>query len=180
MSRIGKRPISVPDGVILNIGEDGTVDIKGPKGSLSHKVHDGIRVGLEGRQITLSPIRENKELKSLWGLNRTLLANMVVGVTTGFKKTLEIVGVGYKAELKHDTIHLSLGYSHPVMFELPEGIKTTIERQSIITLEGIDKYTVGETAARIRQLRKPDRYKGKGIRYQGERLKLKESKKATK
>lgn len=180
MSRIGKQPIRIPNGVRAEIGEGGLVSVSGPKGSLTHKLHDGLTAKIEDGCITIIPLTDDRKHRALWGLNRTLVSNMVEGVHSGFRKGLEIVGVGYRAEVKEEGLQLSLGFSHPCIFKLPPGIKANVERQVFISLEGIDKHLVGETAARIRRIRPPDSYKGKGVRYQGERLKLKESKKSAK
>jgi len=180
MSRIGKNPILLPEGVRAEIMDGGMVHVTGPKGALSHKLHEGVAAKLVGNTLQVFPTQESRKHRALWGLNRTLVANMVEGVHRGFRKGLEIVGVGYRAEVREDGLHVSVGYSHPVVFRLPDGIRATVERQVYISLEGVDKYLVGETAARIRRVRPPDSYKGKGIRYQGEVLKLKESKKSAK
>lgn len=180
MSRIGKNPILLPDGVRAEISDGGMVHVTGPKGSLSRQLQEGIVAKLVGNTLHVSPTQESRRHKALWGLSRTLVANMVEGVHRGFRKSLEIVGVGYRAEMRESDLHVVVGYSHPVTFKLPEGVRASVERQAYISLEGVDKYLVGETAARIRRIRPPDSYKGKGIRYQGEALKLKESKKSAK
>jgi len=174
MSRIGKMPISVPSGVDVAI-DDQVVTVKGPKGTLSHAVADPIRVA-KGDDGTLEVRRPDDERlsRSLHGLSRTLIANMVTGVTQGYEKRLEIVGVGYRVLSRGpSSIELNLGFSHPVMFEAPEGVTFTVESPTRLVVSGIDKQLVGEVAANIRKLRKPEPYKGKGIRYAGEQIRRK-------
>ncbi|GIW47346.1 MAG: 50S ribosomal protein L6 [Deltaproteobacteria bacterium] len=177
MSRIGRKPVAIPNGVKVEL-RDGFIEIAGPKGRLSRSLPSGIRVRVEGNEIFVERESEEKKIKALHGLTRALISNMVTGVTEGFTKSLDIVGVGYRAELLgKDTLKLSLGYSKPVEFSLPQGISVTVEeRGTRVLIHGIDKELVGETAARIRRLRPPDSYKGKGIRYTGEILKLKPGK----
>ena len=177
MSRIGIKPIQIPKGVAVET-RNGTVEVKGAKGKLSRRIPQGIKTEIDSGTIKVKRTNELKSTKALHGLTRSLLANMVTGVTEGFSVTLEIVGVGYKAELAgKNGITLSLGYSKPIQFSLPEGISAEIEeRGTRVIIRGIDKGEVGETAARIRKLRKPDSYKGKGVRYLGEALKLKPGK----
>jgi len=175
MSRIGKLPIPVPSGVDVAI--DGQlVTVKGPKGSLSHTVAEPISVSQEDG--TLSVVRPDDERgsKSLHGLSRTLIANMVTGVTAGYSKTLEIVGTGYRVTAKGNDLEFALGYSHPVVVPAPDGISFRVETPTRFAVEGIDKQKVGEVAANIRKLRKPDPYKGKGVRYQGEVIRRKAGK----
>jgi large subunit ribosomal protein L6 len=167
MSRVGKLPIHVPPGVTVNHQED-RVTIHGPKGTLERIIHPKIEISVNGNIITVTPRDLSHEARALWGLTRALLNNMVVGVNQGFRKELEIVGVGYRVEHKGNTLVLSLGYSHPVEFELPRGIEAKVEKQTRITLQGIDKELVGQTAAKVRSFRRPEPYKGKGIRYLGE------------
>lgn len=167
MSRIGKVPVVIPTGVTVQVGE-GNLTVSGKKGKLSRTVPAHVAVNVAGDRAVVSIDSEDR--RNLYGMYRTLLANMVKGVTDGFTKTLEIVGVGYKAEAKKGALQLSLGYSHPVVFPLPEGISAEVETNTVIKIGGIDKELVGETAARIRSLRKPDVYKLKGVRYRGERL----------
>jgi large subunit ribosomal protein L6 len=167
MSRIGKVPVVIPTGVTVQI-DDGNMTVSGKKGKLSRRVPTHVAVSVTGDRAVVSVDSEGRG--NLYGMYRTLLANMVKGVTDGFTKTLEIVGVGYKAEAKKGALQLSLGYSHPVVFPLPEGISAEVETNTVIKVAGIDKELVGETAARIRALRKPDVYKLKGVRYRGERL----------
>ena len=172
MSRIGRSPITVPGGVDVSI--DGqTVTVKGPKGTLSQTVAEPIEVSLEDGVISVSRPNDIQKVRGLHGLTRTLINNMVVGVTDGYKKTLVIQGVGYRVVAKGKNLEFSLGYSHPIMVEAPEGITFNVERPTLFSIEGIDKQKVGEVAANIRKLRKPDPYKGKGVRYQGEQIRRK-------
>jgi large subunit ribosomal protein L6 len=174
MSRIGKLPITVPSGVDVAI-EGQNVTVKGPKGQLSHTVADPITIG-RNDDGTIEVVRPNDERqsKALHGLSRTLVANMVTGVTTGYEKKLEIVGVGYRVLSKGPAqVELQLGYSHPVFFDAPEGVTFVVETTTRLTVQGIDKQQVGEVAANIRKLRKPEPYKGKGIRYAGEQIRRK-------
>jgi len=173
MSRIGNKIISVPSGVKIQI-KDGLVDVQGPKGKMSVKVPRGIV--FEQKDGTLVAKREAEEFRALHGLARALVANAVTGVTTGFKKDLDIVGVGYRAEVKGKNVVLALGYSHPIEFPIPEGIQVAIEKQTHMTVTGADKNQVGQVAANLRRLRPPDPYKQKGVRITGERLKKKAGK----
>ena len=172
MSRIGRLPIPVPSGVDVAI-EGQAVSVKGPKGALSLTVAEPIRVAKEDGQLKVSRPNDEGPVRALHGLSRTLVANMVTGVTTGFSKTLEIVGVGYRVTAKGKNLEFALGFSHPVVIEPPEGITFRVEAPTRFVVEGIDKQLVGETSARIRKLRKPDPYKGKGVRYQGEVIRRK-------
>jgi large subunit ribosomal protein L6 len=174
MSRIGKKPIPVPKGVQINL-RDGLVEVKGPKGQLSQSLPPGVTMVLEDGQIVTS-VGEAREQRKFHGLGRTLVANAVQGVSEGFKRELDIVGVGYRAEVKGRDVHFALGYSHPVIFPLPQGIDVAIEKQTHVTVTGIDKQLVGQVAANMRSLRKPDPYKQKGVRYTGEVLKKKAGK----
>ena len=174
MSRIGKKPIPVPKGVQINL-RDGLVEVKGPKGQLSQSLPPGVTMALEDGQIVAS-VGEAREQRKFHGLGRTLVANAVQGVSEGFKRELDIVGVGYRAEVKGRDVHFALGYSHPVIFPLPQGIDVAIEKQTHVTVTGIDKQLVGQVAANMRSLRKPDPYKQKGVRYTGEVLKKKAGK----
>jgi large subunit ribosomal protein L6 len=174
MSRIGKKPIPVPKGVQVNL-KDGLVEVKGPKGQLSQSLPPGVSVVLEDGQIVAS-VGEAREQRKFHGLGRTLVANAVQGVSQGFKRELDIVGVGYRAEVKGRDVHFALGYSHPVVFPLPQGIDVAIDKQTHVTVTGIDKQLVGQVAANMRSLRKPDPYKQKGVRYTGEVLKKKAGK----
>jgi len=172
MSRIGRLPITVPSGVDVRI--DGQrVSVKGPKGELSHTVAEPIQVTLEDGKVTVTRPDDVNVNRALHGLTRSLINNMVVGVTEGFRKTLEIQGVGYRVVARGQNLEFSLGYSHPIVVEPPEGISFTVERPTSLVVEGIDKQKVGEVAANIRKLRKPDPYKGKGVRYQGEQIRRK-------
>lgn len=177
MSRIGKQPITVPSGVEVQIKES-DISVKGPKGTLSQRLHDHVSVKFADGVVVVSVTDEqNKDDRALWGLFQRLINNMVVGVTKGFDKKLEINGVGYKAALSAKGLTLSLGYSHPVDFPLPQGVQAVVEKNTI-TLSGIDKQQVGEVAARIRALRKPEPYKGKGIKYSDEVIRRKAGKAA--
>jgi large subunit ribosomal protein L6 len=176
MSRIGKYPVPVPSGVDVTI--DGqTVTVKGPKGTLSHAVAEPISVSRNDEGgIAVSRPDDERLSKSLHGLSRTLIANMVTGVTAGYSKTLEIVGTGYRVTAKGSDLEFALGFSHPVLIKAPEGISFRVETPTRFAVEGIDKQKVGEVAANIRKLRKPDPYKGKGVRYQGEVIRRKAGK----
>src|SRR5512134_558605 len=167
MSRIGKKPVAIPAGVKVEIG-DGELTVTGKKGKIRRPIPG--KVSVEVKEGTATVGVTDDGARNLFGMYRTLLSNMVLGVTEGFTKTLEIVGVGYKAEKKARALQLTLGYSHPVPFPLPEGIDAELESPTVIKVTGTDKELVGETAARIRRLRSPDVYKNKGIRYRGERL----------
>ena len=171
MSRIGKKPISLPDAVKVQI-EQADIAVTGPKGTLRHSVPEGITVEQTDTELVVNRASDNRTHRALHGLTRSLIANMVEGVSAGFKKQLEIVGVGYKAEKTGNVLNLSLGLSHPVEFPEPDGISIDVDKQ-IITVEGIDKCLVGQTAAQIRKFRKPDVYKGKGVRYVGETVRRK-------
>ncbi len=176
MSRIGRKPITVPVGVKVNL-KDGLVLVEGGKGKLSWDIPQGINAKLEDDNLLVERDNDEKRLKALHGLTRSLISNMVTGVSDGFKITLEIIGVGYRVEPQGKGLKFSLGYSNPIDYTLPEGISSTIEeRGTRLILEGIDKQLLGETAARIRKLRPPDAYKGKGVRYSDEQLRLKPGK----
>ncbi len=175
MSRIGRRPVTVPKGVTVTV-QGQTVTAKGPKGELSRTVHPEMQLALAGETLTVSRPSEEPRHKALHGLTRTLLQNMVDGVAKGFLKTLEIQGVGYKAEAKPAGLQLALGFSHPVMYPTPAGIKFTVDNNTVVKIEGPDKELVGQVAAEIRSLRKPEPYKGKGVRYQGEAVRRKAGK----
>ena len=176
MSRIGKKPIAIPKGVEVRLEGDQLI-IKGPKGELSLSVHPDVKLDMEGDSISVSVVDETRESRSIHGLFRVLIDNMVTGVTKGFEKVLEIVGVGYRAELKGRTAVFNLGYSHPIDFPLPEGISATIEK-NIIKLSGIDKDLLGYTASKIRSFRPPEPYKGKGVKYVEEYIQRKAGKTA--
>lgn len=170
MSRIGKAPIAVPSGVDIAIA-DGTVTVKGPKGSLHRAIPGAISVRQEESTLIVERPNDERMNRSLHGLTRTLVNNMVLGVTQGFQKELEIIGVGYRAEaVNPTTLRLNLGFSHPVLMEAPEGITFEVPTQTRVIVKGIDKEVVGQVAANIRAVRKPEPYKGKGVRYQGERV----------
>ena len=173
MSRIGRKPIAVPSAVKVQIGP-AMIDVQGPKGKLSIRVPQGIR--FEQKDGTLTALRESDEQRALHGLARALVANAVRGVTEGFKKELDIVGVGYRAEVKGKNVVFALGYSHPIEFPIPEGLQIAVEKQTRIVVSGADRARVGQAAADIRGLRPPDPYKQKGIRLVGERLKKKAGK----
>lgn len=175
MSRIGKQPLQLPQGVTVGI-QEGTVMVKGPKGELQRILHPHVTIQQEGNTITVGVLRpDDRHDRALWGLWRVLLANMVQGVSVGFTKSLEVHGVGYRAALQGSTLTLHLGFSHPIILELPPGIEAKVEK-NILHLHGIDKELLGETAARIRTFRKPEPYKGKGIRYVGEVVRRKAGK----
>lgn len=176
MSRIGKQPISIPENVEVKVDNDFVI-AKGPKGELKNQIRPEIKVEIEGKNIKFTPIIFNKGTQALWGTYRSLIANMIQGVTEGFEKKLEIQGVGYRANLEDKDLVLSLGYSHPIAVKVPQGIEFKVEK-NIITVSGIDKQLVGQIAAEIREKRKPEPYKGKGIRYQGEVVRRKAGKKA--
>ena len=169
MSRIGKLPVAIPSGVKISL-DGNMMTVTGPKGSLSQPLHERMTIAVETDQIKVSRPSESKQDSALHGLTRALINNMVMGVTAGFKKDLEINGVGYRAEISGKTLTLSLGYSHPVVYELPEGISVEIEKQTKLSVSGIDKQLVGSAAAKIRSFRKPEPYKGKGIKYADERI----------
>jgi len=177
MSRIGKKPIPIPAGVKVNVS-NGTVSAEGPKGKLSQPVPSGLSASIEANVLVISRAGDDRRARALHGLTRALVANMVSGVKDGFERKLDIVGIGYRAQMQGKAIQLALGYSHPVIFPLPEGISAEIERQTAITLRGADKALLGETAAKLRALRKPDPYKGKGIKYSDEVVRRKVGKKA--
>ena len=176
MSRIGKKPISIPAGVTLTL--DGqTVTVKGPKGQLSWTVNDDVVVTHENGELTLAPREDTQRARGMWGLSRTLVGNMVEGVTKGFEQSLELVGVGYRAAMKGQALSMQLGFSHDVDIPAPQGITFAVPKQTEIKISGIDKQAVGEMAARIRRIRPPEPYKGKGVRYAGEKVRRKEGKK---
>jgi len=182
MSRIGKLPVNLPSGVTISVDDANVVSVKGPLGTLSQKVDSDIRVEVENNEVVLSRPSDEKRLKSLHGLYRALIDNMVVGVSKGYRKDLELVGVGYRAEAKGQQLEMSLGYSHDIVMELPKEVKveTKTEKRSnpVITLSSIDKQLIGHIAAKIRSLRPPEPYKGKGIKFVGEQLRRKAGKSA--
>ena len=175
MSRIGRKHIAVPADVEVTIN-GATVTVKGPKGTLSETFHSGISVKNEGGFIIVERPNDDKEYRALHGLTRTLIANMVDGVTKGFSKTLEIVGVGYKAALANKTLTLSLGYSHPIIFKEENGITFEVPNSNVVIVHGIDKQAVGQIAAQIREKRPPEPYLGKGVKYSGEKIRRKAGK----
>ncbi len=177
MSRIGRLPIQVPSGVDVDI-EPGLVRVKGPKGALSQTVSRDMSFEREDSQLVVKRPTDRKDHRALHGLTRTLVYNMVVGVTEGFEKRLEIQGVGYRAQLKGNTLELALGYSHPVRIDAPEGIEFEVPLPTQVVVRGIDKQAVGEVAARVRKMRPPEPYKGKGVRYAGEHVARKVGKRA--
>jgi len=177
MSRIGKQPIPIPPGVKIHL-EGTTVRAEGPKGKLAQLVPAGLTPKMADGTLVIERGSEERHVRALHGLARALVANMVTGVKDGFERKLEIVGIGYRAQMQGKTIQLALGYSHPVLFPLPDGVTAEIDKQTAITLRGADKALLGETAAKLRALRKPDPYKGKGIRYAGEVVRRKVGKKA--
>ena len=175
MSRIGKKPIVIPTGVTVKV-DGATVDVKGPKGHLRQPLPPGIIAAVEDGQLVTKKSRDARELDKFHGLARSLVNNAVTGVTDGFKKELDIVGVGYRAEVKGKQVVLALGYSHPIVFDVPTGIEVAIEKQTHVTVTGVDRQLVGQVAANLRRLRKPDPYQQKGVRYTGEVLKKKAGK----
>jgi large subunit ribosomal protein L6 len=175
MSRIGKKPVTVPKGVTLQL-QDHTVAVKGPKGELRRTLHEEMQLTFDKDQFTVSRPSDEQKHKALHGLTRTLVQNMVEGVSKGFSKTLEIQGVGYKAEAKPYGVNLIVGYSHPVKYEAPKGIKISVENNTSVKIEGADKELVGQVAAELRSVRPPEPYKGKGIRYVGEHVRRKAGK----
>jgi large subunit ribosomal protein L6 len=175
MSRIGKRPVAVPNGVTVSL-QGNTVAVKGPKGELRRTFHPDMQLAMADGHVTVSRPSDEPKHKALHGLSRTLVQNMVEGVTKGFVKTLEIQGVGYKAEPKPYGVNLVVGYSHPVKYEAPKGIKITVENNTVVRIEGADKEIVGQVAAELRSVRPPEPYKGKGVRYQGEQIRRKAGK----
>lgn len=173
MSRIGKKPIDIPKGVDVKI-EDTTVNVKGPKGELSSGFPIGVRIVVDEGKVVVERTGETKDIRALHGLTRSLISNMISGVSSGYQRVLEITGTGNRAQVQGNKLLLALGYSHPVEFILPPGIKAAVDqKQTQITLIGIDKQQIGQIAADLRALRPPDIYKGKGVRYAGQRLKLK-------
>lgn len=177
MSRIGRKPVRIPKGVKVEV-KNGAVKVTGAKGELSVAIHPDVTVEVKGEEVLVTRHADLKEQRSLHGLFRALIANMVTGVTTGFSRKLELVGVGYRAELKGKALQLALGYSHPIVFRAPDSIKIEAPTQTNITVSGIDKQLVGLVAAKIRSLRPPEPYKGKGIKYEGEYIRRKAGKTA--
>ena len=176
MSRIGKKAIAIPAGVTVSV-EGQTVSVKGAKGQLAWTVSDEIVIKHEAQELSFTPRDESTRARAMWGLSRTLINNMVVGVTAGYEQTLELVGVGYRAAMKGQALSMQLGFSHEVDIPAPDGISFTVPRPVEVRIAGIDKQLVGEIAARIRKIRPPEPYKGKGVRYAGEKVRRKEGKK---
>jgi large subunit ribosomal protein L6 len=176
MSRIGKKAVPIPSGVTANV-EGQTVKVKGPKGALQVLLHDDVAAKVEKGSIKVDPRGESKRARALWGTSRTMIANLVTGVTKGFEQRLEITGVGYRAAVQGKNLQLALGYSHDVIFPIPDGIAIATPRPTEIVVTGIDKQKVGQVAAEIRDFRSPEPYKGKGVRYAGEYIFRKEGKK---
>lgn len=176
MSRIGKKPVELPKGVSASLSGQ-TIEVKGPKGTRTFGVTDDVTITIDDNVVTVKPRGMSKRARSQWGMTRKQIENLVTGVTTGFKKELEIQGVGYRASMAGNVLKLSLGYSHDVNFEVPAGVTVTAPKQTEIIVEGIDQQVVGQVAANIREWRKPEPYKGKGIRYKGEFVFRKEGKK---
>jgi len=176
MSRIGKRPVDLPNGVTASVSGQ-TVEVKGPKGALSFNATDDVTLKVDGSVITITPRGNSKRARQQWGMSRTCVQNLVTGVTEGFKKELLISGVGYRATQDGKNLKLQLGYSHDVLFEVPEGVTVTAPKQTHVIVEGIDAQLVGQVAANIREWRKPEPYKGKGIKYKDEYVFRKEGKK---
>ena len=176
MSRIGKAPIPVPTGVTISI-TDGQVAVKGPKGTLHFRAHDDVEVAFGNGELSVKPRHETPRARALWGTTRAVLAANVKGVTEGFEKNLEMTGVGYRAAMQGKNLQLSLGYSHEIIYQPPEGISIACPKPTEITVSGIDKQVVGQVAAEIREYRGPEPYKGKGVKYAGERIVRKEGKK---
>ena len=176
MSRIGKKPVELPSGVTASVSGQ-TVEVKGPKGTRSFKATDDVDLKVEDNVVTVTPRGKSKRARQQWGMSRTMVENLVTGVTTGFKKELEIQGVGYRATMQGNTLKLNLGLSHEGDYTAPEGVTVTAPKQTEVVVEGIDEQLVGQVAANIRAWRKPEPYKGKGIRYKGEFVFRKEGKK---
>jgi len=176
MSRIGKKAVELPAGVTATVSGQ-TIEVKGPKGTRSFKATDDVTITVDGQSVTVMPRGSSKRARQQWGMSRTMVANLATGVTEGFKKELEINGVGYRAAAQGNVLKLSLGYSHEVNFDVPEGVTVTTPKQTEVIVEGIDQQLVGQVAANIREWRKPEPYKGKGIKYKGEFIFRKEGKK---
>jgi large subunit ribosomal protein L6 len=176
MSRIGKKPITLPDKVKLNVSGAGSIHVEGPKGKLSWTLPPAIKARVEGTNVIFDRADETRQVRALHGLSRSLVSNMVTGVSTGFFKEMEIQGVGFKAALQGDKLNLSLGFSHPILFAIPHGIKIIVTDNTKLRIEGADKQVVGQVAADIRGYYPPEPYKGKGVRYAGEQVRRKEGK----
>jgi large subunit ribosomal protein L6 len=176
MSRIGNKPVDIPDKVKVNVGNDGAVSVEGPKGKLSWQLPRDISAKIDNNKVTLARVAETRSTKALHGLSRALMNNMVIGVSEGFTKNLEIEGVGFKAAVQGQNLNLSLGKSHPILFPIPKDIKITVTDNTKISIQGADKKVVGQVAADIRGYYPPEPYKGKGVRYAGEQIRRKEGK----
>lgn len=176
MSRIGRLPVALPQGVTVTVGNDNTVTVKGPKGTLSKQMHKSINIKVEDNAVVVTRPSDEKEIKALHGLTRALIQNMVTGVTQGYQKALELVGVGYRASKQGKKLVLNVGYSHPVEIEPVEGIEFEVPAATSVIVKGIDKEVVGQVAAQIREVRRPEPYKGKGIKYADEVIRRKEGK----
>ena len=176
MSRIGKKPVELASGVSASLSGQ-TIEVKGPKGTRTFTATDDVTIAIDGQSVTVTPRGSSKRARQQWGMTRSMIENLATGVTSGFKKELEIQGVGYRAAMSGNVLKLSLGYSHEVNFEVPAGVTVTAPKQTEIVVEGIDQQQVGQVAANIREWRKPEPYKGKGIRYKGEFIFRKEGKK---
>jgi large subunit ribosomal protein L6 len=176
MSRIGHKPVTLPDKVKVSLSADRSVQVEGPKGKLSWRLPEGISGKVEGTKLQLERQSESRQVRALHGLSRALLNNMVTGVSTGFTRNLEIQGVGFKAAVQGDKLNLALGFSHPVIFEIPKDIKITVTENTKLSIEGIDRQLVGQVAANIRAYYPPEPYKGKGVRYSDEQVRRKEGK----
>lgn len=176
MSRIGKKPVSLPSGVSAAVSGQ-TIEVKGPKGTRSFTATDDVTIAVADNAVTVTPRGMSKRARQQWGMSRSMVANLVQGVSGGFRKELEITGVGYRAQMQGNTLKLALGYSHEVNFDVPQGVSVSTPKQTEIVIEGIDQQLVGQVAANIREWRSPEPYKGKGIRYKGEFIFRKEGKK---
>jgi len=179
MSRVGKKPITVPEKVKLTF-QGRVLTVQGEKGSLNRSIHPAVDLKIENGTINVVPLEDDQKSRALQGLTRSLVNNMIIGVTDGFERVLEISGIGYRAEIKGKSLVLNLGYSHPINYDLPEGISATVDRNNTIKLAGIEKEKLGQTAATIRQFRPPEPYKGKGIKFAGEYIRRKAGKTGTK
>ncbi|MCP4749146.1 MAG: 50S ribosomal protein L6 [Desulfobacteraceae bacterium] len=179
MSRVGKKPIQIPEKTKITL-KDGILTVQGKNGSLTQEIHPVVDLDITENRINVVIQNSDRKTRALQGMTRSLINNMVLGVSDGFKRVLEIHGIGYRAEAKGKSVQFSLGYSHPIDFKLPEGINATVEKNNVVTLTGIDKQLLGQTAARIRQLRPPEPYKGKGVKYAEEYIQRKAGKTGTK
>jgi len=179
MSRVGKKPIQIPEKTTITY-KDRVLTVKGAKGTLTREIHPAVELQIEDTLLTVLPLKKDRETIAFQGMTRSLVANMVTGVNKGFERVLEIHGIGYRAEMKGKQIVLNLGFSHPIEFDLPEGVSATVDKNNVIKLSGINKEEVGQTAASIRRLRPPEPYKGKGVKYAEERIQKKAGKTGTK